>query len=288
MDMNLLRQAKKEFGDALVGAYVIHPLGASLDLEEISSLRTEENLFIIEDTCESLGSGNHGKYSGTAGNIGTFSFYFSHHMTTVEGGMVVTNDQAIANDLISMRAHGWIRDRADKAEIQKEFPDISPEFLFYSSGYNFRPMEFQGALGLSQLKRLDSFIEKRIDNAQYIKNRLNSETIKMFDSEKLKFPLNKLLPVNSWMALPFLLDPIVDRDAVRKKLKESGVDSRPIIAGNFVNQPAAKNVSISVYKGLDNAEKIHTKGFMLGNHHNFSKSQLDLIVESLNTSMGVR
>jgi CDP-6-deoxy-D-xylo-4-hexulose-3-dehydrase len=149
-------------------------------------------------------------------------------------------------------------------------------------------MEFQGALGLSQLKRLDSFIEKRIDNAQYIKNRLNSETIKMFDSEKLKFPLNKLLPVNSWMALPFLLDPIVDRDAVRKKLKESGVDSRPIIAGNFVNQPAAKNVSISVYKGLDNAEKIHTKGFMLGNHHNFSKSQLDLIVESLNTSMGVR
>jgi CDP-6-deoxy-D-xylo-4-hexulose-3-dehydrase len=288
MDINLLRQAKKEFGDTLVGAYVIHPLGASLDLEEIISLRTEENLFIIEDTCESLGSGNHGKYSGTAGNIGTFSFYFSHHMTTVEGGMVITNDQAIANDLISMRAHGWIRDRADRAEIQKEFPDISPEFLFYSSGYNFRPMEFQGALGLSQLKRLDSFIEKRIDNAQYIENRLNSDKIKMFDSDKLKFPLDKLLPVNSWMALPFLLDPIVDRNAVRKMLKENGVDSRPIIAGNFMNQPAAQNVSISVYKGLGNAEKIHTKGFMLGNHHNFSKSQLDLIVESLNTSMVAR
>lgn len=288
MDMNLLRQAKKEFGDTLVGAFVIHPLGASLDLEEISSLRTEEDLFVIEDTCESLGSGNHGKYSGTAGNIGTFSFYFSHHMTTIEGGMVVTNDQAIANDLVSMRAHGWIRNRSDKSKIQKEFSDISPEFLFYSSGYNFRPMEFQGALGLSQLKRLDSFVEKRIDNAQYIHNGLASDKIKMFDSAKLTVPKNKLLPANSWMALPFLLNSAVDRNAVRKKLKENGVDSRPIIAGNFMNQPAAKNVSISVYKGLDNAEKVHTDGFMLGNHHNFSQSQLDLIVDSLNTAIGIR
>jgi len=281
MDLDLLREAKKEFGDKLIGAFVIHPLGASLDLEELNDLRTKHKLFIIEDTCESLGSGNNGRFSGTAGNIGTFSFYFSHHMTTVEGGMVVTDDERVANDLVSMRAHGWIRERADKDKIQKDFPEISPEFLFFSSGFNFRPMEFQGALGSSQLTRLDSFIKKRIENTEKVYKVLNNDMVKLIDSEQLINIQKKDIPSNSWMAMPFLLDPTIDRSAVRESLKNNGVDSRPIIAGNFIHQPAARNKNIYIYKNLVNAENIDKNGFMLGNHHNFSQIQIEQIIKSI-------
>ena len=284
IDLDKLKEAKKQYGKKLVGAFLIHPLGATLDLEKMEALKSDSDFFVIEDTCESLGAGNNNKYAGTVGDLGTFSFYFSHHITTIEGGMVVTQDENRYNDLCSMRAHGWIRNRTDRDQIEKNNPEISPEFLFHSSGFNLRPMEFQGAVGSSQLKRLDNFIKVRLDNVRKISDRLNSDKINIIDFSTLANNDSQIVQ-NSAMAIPFLLNKDVDRAHVRKILAANGVDSRPIIAGNFIHQPAAKNVDISVFETLENAEFIHNHGFMIGNHHNFTSEQVEQISIALDAAI---
>jgi CDP-6-deoxy-D-xylo-4-hexulose-3-dehydrase len=284
IDLDKLKKAKKQYGKRLIGAFLIHPLGSSLDLEKIEELKSDSDFFVIEDNCESLGAGNNGKYAGTVGDLGTFSFYFSHHITTIEGGMVVTQDENRYNDLCSMRAHGWIRNRTDRELILKNNSEISPEFLFHSSGFNLRPMEFQGAVGSSQLKRLDNFIKVRLDNVKKISDRLNSDKINIIDVDTFLNNDSRIVQ-NSAMAIPFLLNKEVDRVQVRKILASNGVDSRPIIAGNFVHQPAAKNVSISIFETLDNAEFIHNHGFMVGNHHNFTSEQINQISVALDAAI---
>jgi CDP-6-deoxy-D-xylo-4-hexulose-3-dehydrase len=284
IDLEKLKQAKEQYGKKLVGAFLIHPLGSSLDLKKIEDIRAGSDFFIIEDNCESLGAGNHGKYAGTVGDLGTFSFYFSHHITTIEGGMVVTQDEKRYNDLCSMRAHGWIRNRSDRKQIEESNLALSPEFLFYSSGFNFRPMEFQGAVGSSQLKRLDDFIKIRLENVRNISDRLNSDKIQIIDMNTFSHNNNQVIQ-NSAMAIPFLLSKDVDRGYVRKILSSHGVDSRPIIAGNFIHQPAAKNVDVEVFESLGNAEYIHNHGFMIGNHHNFTSEQVNQISIALEAAL---
>jgi CDP-6-deoxy-D-xylo-4-hexulose-3-dehydrase len=119
IDFEQLRMARKEYGEKLIGAVLIHPLGKSLNLTEIESLKSDKDFFVLEDNCESLGSGLRERFAGTVGDFGSFSFYYSHHMTTVEGGMITTNDEQFANDLLSMRAHGWTRNRLDKLQIDE-------------------------------------------------------------------------------------------------------------------------------------------------------------------------
>ena len=148
--------------------------------------------------------------SDLIGDFGTFSFYFSHHITTVEGGMVLTNNAEIADDLRSMRAHGWTRNRTDREKFSKNNPDLHKDFLFVTSGYNFRPMEFQGAVGKIQLSKLNSFVRRRLENASKVSKAICGETIELIDSKSIESDLQKLnnsdqssIPVsNSWMALP--------------------------------------------------------------------------------------
>lgn len=284
INLDKLREAKKQYGKKLIGAFLIHPLGSSLDLDKIEDLKSDSDFFVIEDNCESLGAGNHDKYAGTVGDLGTFSFYFSHHITTIEGGMVVTQDENRYNDLCSMRAHGWIRNRTDRNQIEKNNPEISPEFLFHSSGFNLRPMEFQGAVGSSQLRRLDKFIKVRLENARSVSEHLNSDKIRVIDSDSLA-ENNLRIVKNSAMAIPFLLNEDMDRASIRRILASNGVDSRPIIAGNFMHQPAARNVGISVFETLENADFIHNHGFMIGNHHNFTSEQVELISTALDAAI---
>jgi CDP-6-deoxy-D-xylo-4-hexulose-3-dehydrase len=284
MDLNQLKQARADYGKKLIGAILIHPLGSSLDLGEITKLQAESDFFIIEDTCESLGSGNNGKYAGTVGDFGTFSFYFSHHITTVEGGMVTTNDENKYNDLCSMRAHGWIRNRTDRDQIAATYPEISEDFLFYTSGFNFRPMEFQGALGLSQLSKIDGFLKTRLQTARKITNSIDTNWIQIFDSNFFNESQDHILR-NSAMAFPFLLNEALDRDKFRAYLNKQGVDTRPVIAGNFINQPAAKNKNISAYGTLENAQRVHKNAFMIGNHHNYTFEQIDQISSAIKFSL---
>ena len=146
--------------------FVVHLLGNPVAMERVMDFARERDLWVLEDTCESLGSTVDGKHAGAFGHIGTFSFYFSHHITTVEGGMLVTDDDRLADLARSVRSHGWTRDMKNKEELESASPWIDPRFLFVHLGYNLRPMEVQAAFGLVQLERLAEFNEARRENAR--------------------------------------------------------------------------------------------------------------------------
>jgi len=282
IDFEQLKVARKEYGEKLIGVVLIHPLGKSLDLTEIDSLKTDESFFVLEDNAESLGSGLGERFAGTIGDFGSFSFYYSHHMTTVEGGMITTNDEQYANDLFSMRAHGWTRNRLDKSKIEDEYPHLSTEFLFVTPGYNFRPMEFQGALGSSQLSRLDSFISERTKNASALASALKGSKLRLIGSETLNHASSSGstgLPVaNSWMALPISCEiENIDISLLRGKLESTGISTRPLLAGDFTAQPAGQNPAIKQFGELNNSKEIYLNSFMVGNHHNLSEAQIEFL-----------
>lgn len=288
IDLDQLVSAKREMGDLLIGAVLIHPLGKSLDLARIQSIRDEFELFILEDSCESIGSGNNQRFAGTVGDFGTFSFYYSHHMTTVEGGMVITNDAHHADNLRSMRAHGWTRNRIDKDSIQNQFPELPKDFLFLTSGYNVRPMEFQGALGSSQLLQLESFVEKRIENARKIHEATKDTNFSLiaadFNSIKIdESSKGKIMPrLHSWMALPIHCS--LGKEASTRSqaiLVRKGISTRPLLAGDFSSQPAGQHPMIRTYKHLKNSKDLYATSFMVGNHHNYSNEQIDFLSNTL-------
>lgn len=282
IDLEILTKAHRELKSQLVGAVVIHALGKSLDLSKLQALR-DDGLLILEDTCESLGAGNGGSFAGSVGNFGSFSFYFSHHITTIEGGMLLTDSDVVANQIRSLRAHGWIRERTDRATLMQAHSNLSPDFLFVESGYNLRPMEIQAALGLSQLRKIDKFLNRRVYIARFIKDSLKSNALKLI-SRAEDFDLNAYDQYpHTWMTLPFLAETPQLKVEIRSKLEAAGVATRPIIAGNFLKQPAAKSLRYFSPYSLQNANEIDSRGFMVGNHHNFTDGQVDLLIRALNS-----
>ena len=145
---------------------VVHVLGGAVDVAAVEAIARRRNLWLFEDTCEALGVAWNGKNVGSFGHLASFSFYFSHHITTIEGGMVVTNDARLADLLRAMRAHGWVRDMHARKEIEAGYPHIDPRFLFLTTGFNVRPTEINGAIGLQQLKKLPAFNESRREIAR--------------------------------------------------------------------------------------------------------------------------
>lgn len=289
IDMEQLVSAKHDMGDLLLGAVLIHPLGKSLDLARIQSLRDEFGMFILEDNCESIGAGNNQHFAGTVGDFGSFSFYYSHHITTVEGGMVVTNDDQHADNLRSMRAHGWARNRRDQVAIQSQFPNLSKDFLFVTSGYNVRPMEFQGALGSSQLKQLQSFIGQRIENATIVHEAIRNSSLSLIGatSDTLNLaqsPQGKMAPAqHSWMALPINCSLGKKSSLLAQSiLANKGIATRPLLAGDFSAQPAGQHPMIEKYGNLNNSKELYASSFMIGNHHNYSDAQMRYLSKTLN------
>ena len=135
--------------------FPIHPLGFGINHKDLELFAKQYSLILLNDVCESLGSWNSGIHAGTTGLAATFSFYFSNHITTMEGGGIATNDSMLANDLRSMRAHGWSRDRSDSSDWNANLNKSDAKFRFITTGYNFRPTEVQAAIGISQISRID-------------------------------------------------------------------------------------------------------------------------------------
>ena len=136
-------------------------------LDDIYKFAKQNNLRVIEDAAHAFGTEYKGKKVGSFGDFATFSFFFTHHISTIEGGMLVTNDSDLADMAKSLRAFGWIRELDKKADIAGLYPDIDPRYLFVNLGFNLRPTEIQGAFGIHQLPKLDSYIEVRRQNATY-------------------------------------------------------------------------------------------------------------------------
>ena len=254
LDLNKL---EKKITSKTKAIMAVHVLGNSAKMSGLMRIVKKYNLTLIEDTCESLGSTYNGKYLGTFGKFGSYSFYVSHQLIAGEGGMLVCNNSEDYKIAHTLRAHGWDRGLKKKQNT---------EFNFINSGFNLRPLDLTAAIGLSQLKRLKQSIKTRTYNRNKIINSI-------FNSEKwnnqLSFlePQEKLKP--SWFGIPILLNKrlIKFKRQYLKQLNNNGIETRPIISGNFLNQP-----SIDLYKLNNKKEKfpiaqdIENRGFFIGLH----------------------
>lgn len=222
-----------------------------------------EHAPLFEDCCEALGARWDGKHVGTFGKAGAFSFFFSHHITTIEGGAIVTDDDEFADMCRIIRAHGWardIRDESSKQALTRIFPG-DQRFLFVGPGLNFRPTEISAALGLLQLQRLDGMIEARNEHYRALAfSRLN------FNETSTVYANHRAAP--AWFVFPVILKDGLDRQECCSYLSRIGIETRPIMGGNLLRQPAfsAAHWSTRVRSAgpLATADRIHRQGFYVG------------------------
>lgn len=264
------------------GIFPIHPLGYSIPPSELNAFINRNDLILINDVCESLGSWNEGRHAGTEGIAGSFSFYFSHHITTMEGGGIATSDDKFADDLRSMRSHGWSRDRSDVDSWTAKKSTNDSKFLFVSTGYNVRPMEIQAAIGSAQIDEIDKFVEKRRSIASRVSAAIEGTNLSVIGSESLQNNPKS----NSWMLIPIQatgMDPMKHKLNVLAKLEELEVETRPVLTGNFLAQPAIQRITRHAVdpNHFTNATKITNEGFMVGAHHDLSDVQIDYLCEAL-------
>jgi CDP-4-dehydro-6-deoxyglucose reductase, E1 len=245
---------------------MVHVLGNSTELSQLLDIVEKNDLLLIEDTCESLGSRFKGKSLGTLGSFGTYSFYFSHHMTTIEGGMVVAKTLEDYDLLRCLRAHGWSREQSNRAELESMNPSIDPRFLFINVGYNVRPMEIQAAFGLEQLRRLDEMNSYRKQNAQLMRHAF--ETNPKWRSQ-IQFPIAPKGLDACWFGFPFLINPGININYKRftQLLMDARIDTRPIVSGNMDLQPAVRLFDIErSLAPFNGAQKVHDRGVFIGVH----------------------
>jgi CDP-6-deoxy-D-xylo-4-hexulose-3-dehydrase len=256
---------------------VVHVLGGAVDGAAVAEIAERHNLWYFEDTCESLGVEWNDKKVGTFGQLASFSFYFSHHITTIEGGMVVTDDTDLADLLRSMRAHGWARDMSRRGEIEAQNPDIDPRFLFVTTGFNLRPQEINAAIGLEQLKRLDGFNAKRRAVAEKLDRGL--ATLAQAGDLSLTTHHPRVRPAPFGYSVRCRTRGA--RDGLLKHLEGAGVETRPVICGNLVRQPALKHFSFGVSGDLAGADEIMDTGLYWGTHPSMTDDDVDYIVRTV-------
>ncbi len=288
-----LESARSVVGPRTRGMFVIHVLGRSVNTAEYAAFCDEHNLLFLEDCCESLGAHWAGKHVGTTGIAGSFSFYFSHHVSTIEGGMIVTNEQGLADDLRGLRAHGWVRDRSDRDTWVSRYPELDPRFLFATTGYNVRPTEINGAIGSVQLRRLEEMLFARESLARAVNGwlRASAPWLELFGADLLvgATPPDRRGRTNSWMTLPLRLrsDAPTDRDVVVQHLERSGVETRPIIAGNLARHPAVTQVRHRTATSMATCDALLRDSFMIGCHPTLSSGSLATLEGAITSLAGL-
>lgn len=251
---------------------VVHLLGNPCAMKEISKIAKQHNLWLIEDSCEAHGAKYYGKHVGTFGDLSTFSFFASHHITTMEGGMVVTNNKKLYEIAKSMKAFGWSRELDSRKKLEKKFSNIDSRFLFVNTGYNFRPTELQGAFGIHQIDKLESLVKLRIKNAKYWNRKLKPY------SSLLITPEEKLIR-RSYLFYPItvLKNQFFTKEKLVNELERNGIETRPIMAGNIIKQPVTKYIKFKKAKNLKNSNLIHENSFLIGNHHGIKEKEREFI-----------
>jgi len=244
----------------------VNILGNPCDLFEIRKICKQKSIYLMEDNCESLGAKIKNKFCGTFGILNTYSFFYSHHISTIEGGMILTNDMEIKEILMSLRSHGWTRDAVNKKLLTKNYQKFE-NYQFVLPGYNLRPTEINAAIGLVQLKKLNNFIKIRRNNFNLCQ--------KIFQNNKI-FTIQKENGKSSAFSFIFIFkkEYLNIKDKIFKKLKKYNIQYRLITGGCFTKHEVKKYFNYSVYKNLNNANYIHENGFFLGNAAVDLKDQL--------------
>ena len=257
--------------------FVTHLLGYSADIEKLREVFP--NAIIIEDVCESHGCrGPDGSRRGSEYIGGTFSFYFGHHMTTIEGGMVSTNNDELADLMRQKRCHGLARESKHYDRYALENPDIIRSFLFMTDGYNFRNTDLGAYLGLIQLKRLDGMVQTRNNNYQ-----LFHKLIKKFENKLYVPSINNRI---SSFAFPLICKDGANRAALMLEMEANGIEFRPIVSGNLLRQPFLKEYGGDT--SMENADLLHDNGLYISNNHFVGIKELKLLERSLSQTFGDR
>lgn len=252
-------QVERAITDRTRAVMAVNLLGAPCDFTHLSSLCAAHDLVLVEDNCESMGATVDGRETGTFGAMGSFSTFFSHHISTGEGGVVVTDDDELRDLLVSLRAHGWTRDLGDSNHVIAKTDDPFYEsFRFVLPGYNLRPTEFAAAAGIEQLKKFDGFLAGR---------RANAERFVPLFADLPGARAQQHGSGSSWFGFAFVLDDPSRRGAVVTALRENGVEVRPIVAGNFLENPVIERLPHSAVGDMPVARALHAGGFFVGNHH---------------------
>lgn len=273
-------QTIKKLNKNTEAVFITHVQGFnSLSWRLINTL-DELEIPIIEDVCESHGATFEGRKLGSIGLMSNFSFYYAHHMTTVEGGMVCTNDEGIYQVLRMLRSHGMVRESTDnyyKRACSRRYPDLHPNFIFAYPGYNVRNTEISAVLGRNQLKRLDENNSKRVKNLSIFLNHLDSEV----------YRTDFLIEGNCNYALPLIINRVDMgfRDRLEAKMTEANIDFRRGSAGggNQLRQPYLK-----IYKDIPNpedfpeTEHIHNYGYYVGNYPDIEPQRILDLCDFLN------
>jgi CDP-6-deoxy-D-xylo-4-hexulose-3-dehydrase len=260
--------------------FAVNLLGNPVDWETLNQIAVRHNLILLEDNCESLGGIFQGKSLGTFGLGGTFSTFFSHHMSTMEGGLVCTDDEELMQIMKSLRAHGWTRDLPSQNHVfDKTGAAWDDHFRFVLPGFNLRPLEIEAAIGLEQLKKLNSFVSARRANAKLFSNLM---------SEFADIEIQTEIGESSWFGFSMVLTGKLSgkRQALVELLTESGIESRPIVAGNFTRNPVISHLPHSIHGDLSAADEMHENGLFVGNHHYDLSEEFGLLKQALNTFVG--
>lgn len=250
--------------------FITHLIGLSSNVEKVRE--TFPNALIMEDICESHGvTGPDGNMRGINSIGSTFSFYFGHHITTIEGGVVCTNNTELYELMRMKRSHGMAREASPHMfkKYSEENPEIDPAFLFMTEGFNLRNHEVCAVLGLSQLKKLDKNIYIRRENFRYWWNQI-CRTDDYFVPEFQRG--------NSSFCFPLITKKSSDSVLLKEKLKKEGIEYRPIISGNILLHPAFKNYKLCTERETPNVLTLHKNGVYVGNSQFVNKNRIDRLV----------
>ena len=268
VDINLntlnfdLEQLEHAVSDKTRAIMAVNLLGNPNDFNRINEIIDGRDIVLMEDNCESMGAKFEGKKAGTFGVMGGFRSFFSHHISTMEGGLIVTDDEELYQILLSLRAHGWTRNLPKKNLVCSDKSDdpFEESFRFVLPGYNVRPLEIEGALGIEQVKRLPGLIAARRANGKLLQAVLANHPDIIIQQE---------IGESSWFGFSLVIHPNskLTRKALVVKLNELGFECRPIVAGNFAKNEVVKYFDSEIHGILKNAEHIDHNGLFVGNHH---------------------
>ena len=273
-DVEKLKSIKSKHKDIKV-IFVTHLLGLDAEVEKIQEVFPDA--LLIEDTCESHGVTDSNGVKRGANSLGaTFSFYFGHHMTTVEGGMISTNDKDLYELMKMKRSHGMAREASPEnyKKFIKENSHIHPGFLFMTDGYNFRNHEIPAVLGMAQLARLDDMVEIRRRNFRYY--------IEIIKQHSDKFYIPKTDSTNSSFCFPFICKTRELYEQLLKKFDDNGIEHRPVVSGNLLQHPFLKGYKIQTKGKEHNVDILQECGIYIGNNHFVNKDDMDLLAKIIN------
>ena len=274
LSLDILESA---ISDETKAIFAVNLLGNPNDFDRLLDICKSNDLVLIEDNCESMGATYKSKYTGTFGVCGTFSTFYSHHMATMEGGMILTDDIELYDIMKSIRSHGWTRNLSSGSRFATEKDDFYELFNFIFPGYNVRPVEMEAAIGREQLKKLPNFLIERKNNGKYF-----LELFGQIDSLKLQ----KNQDDSSFFGFPIIFKDKDKRQNFINLCDENNIEYRPIVAGNFTKNKVIEYFDYSIFGDLTNSNILHENGLFIGNHHFDIKKELNMIYELLINNIG--